>query len=128
MKKVLSWPVGRLSLVGLAILLFAAPMRFEGSVLVPISPGHALSVLDSIALIPLLAGVFWLYGGLLQRRERLYESMRVSPGVAILVVFLAGLGLGLLFASAFSAFWWWWALGAILFGTVMITAVVAAVR
>ena len=128
MKKVLSWPVGSLSLVGLAILLFAAPMRFEGSVLVPISPGHALSVLDSIALIPLLTGMFWLYGGLLQRRERVYESMRVSPGVAILVVFLAGLGLGLLFASAFSAFWWWWALGAILFGTVMITAVVAAAR
>ncbi len=128
MKKVLSWPVGSLSLVGLAILLFAAPMRFEGSVLVPISPGHALSVLDSIALIPLLTGVFWLYGGLLQRRKRLYESNRFSPGIGILAVFLAGLGLGLLLASAFSTFWWWWALGAMLFGTVTITAVIAAAR
>lgn len=128
MKKVLSWPVGSLSLVGLAILLFAAPMRFEGSVLVPISPGHALSVLDSIALIPLLTGMFWLYGGLLQRRKRLYESIRFSPGIGILAVFLAGLGLGLLLASAFSTFWWWWALGAILFGTVTITAVIAAAR
>ena len=128
MKKVLSWPVGSLSLVGLAILLFAAPMRFEGSVLVPISPGHALSVLDSIALIPLLTGMFWLYGGLLQRRKRLYESIRFSPGIGILAVFLAGLGLGLLLASAFSTFWWWWALGAILFGTVTITAAIAAAR
>ena len=127
MKKVLSWPVGSLSLVGLAILLFAAPMRFEGSVLVPISPGHALSVLDSIALIPLLTGMFWLYGGLLQRRKRLYESIRFSPGIGILAVFLAGLGLGLLLASAFSTFWWW-ALGAMLFGTVTITAVIAAAR
>ena len=128
MKKVLSWPVGSLSLVGLAILLFAAPMRFEGSVLVPISPGHALSVLDSIALIPLLTGMFWLYGGLLQRRKRLYESIRFSLGIGILAVFLAGLGLGLLLASAFSTFWWWWALGAILFGTVTITAAIAAAR
>ena len=128
MKKILKWPVGSLSLVGLAILLFAAPMRFEGSVLVPISPGHALSVLDSIALIPLLTGMFWLYGGLLQRRKRLYESIRFSPGIGILAVFLAGLGLGLLLASAFSTFWWWWALGAILFGTVTITAAIAAAR
>jgi len=127
-KKILKWPVGSLSLVGLAILLFAAPMRFEGSVLVPISPGHALSVLDSIALIPLLTGMFWLYGGLLQRRKQLYESNRFSPGVGILTVFLAGLGLGLLLASAFSTFWWWWALGAMLFGTVTITAVIAAAR
>jgi len=127
-KKILKWPVGSLSLVGLAILLFAAPMRFEGSVLVPISPGHALSVLDSIALIPLLTGMFWLYGGLLQRRKRLYESIRFSPGIGILAVFLVGLGLGLLLASAFSTFWWWWALGAILFGTVTITAVIAAAR
>ena len=128
MKKILKWPVGSLSLVSLAILLFAAPMRFEGSVLVPISPGHALSVLDSIALIPLLTGMFWLYGGLLQRRKRLYESIRFSPGIGILAVFLVGLGLGLLLASAFSTFWWWWALGAILFGTVTITAVIAAAR
>ena len=128
MKKILKWPVGSLSLVGLAILIFAAPMRFEGPVLVPISPGHALSVLDSIALIPLLTGMFWLYGGLLQRRKQLYESNRFSPGVVILTVFLAGLGLGLLLASAFSTFWWWWALGAMLFGTVTITAVIAAAR
>ena len=38
MKKLLGWPTASLILVGFAILLFAAPTRFEGSVLVPISP------------------------------------------------------------------------------------------
>jgi hypothetical protein len=128
MKKLLGWPTASLILVGFAILLFAAPIRFEGSVLVPISPGHGLSLLDSIALIPLLTGVFWLYGGLFQRRNRLYESIRLSPGVTTLVMLLGGLGLGFLLASAFSTFWWWWALGAILFGTVTLTAVMTAAR
>ena len=128
MKKLLGWPTASLILVGLAILLFAAPTRFEGSVLVPISPGHGLSLLDSIALVPLLTGVFWLYGGLFRRRNRLYESIRLSPGVTILVMLLGGLGLGFLLASAFSTFWWWWALGAILFGTVTLTAVMTAAR
>ena len=128
MKKLLGWPTASLILVGLAILLFAAPIRFEGSVLVPISPGHGLSLLDSIALIPLLTGVFWLYGGLFQRRSRLYESIRLSPGVTAFVLLLGGLGLGFLLASAFSTFWWWWALGAILFGTVTLTAVITAAR
>ena len=41
---------------------------------------------------------------------------------------LGGLGLGFLLASAFSTFWWWWALGAILFGTVTLTAVITAAR
>ena len=128
MKKLLGWPTASLILVGFAILLFAAPTRFEGSVLVPISPGHGLSLLDSIALVPLLTGVFWLYGGLFQRRSRLYESIRLSPGVTTFVVLLGGLGLGFLLASAFSTFWWWWALGAILFGTVTLTAVMTAAR
>ena len=73
MKKLLGWPTASLILVGFAILLFAAPTRFEGSVLVPISPGHGLSLLDSIALLPLLTGVFWLYGGLFQRRNRVHD-------------------------------------------------------
>ena len=128
MKKLLGWPTAILILVGFAILIFAAPIRFEGSVLVPISPGHGLSLLDSVALIPLLTGVFWLYGGLFQRRKRLYESIRLYPGVTTLVMLFGGLGLGFLLASAFSTFWWWWALGAILFGTVTLTAVITAAR
>ena len=58
-----AWPFADLGLVAVAVALLAAPARFEGPVLVPISPGHALSVLDSVALIPLLTGLAWLYRG-----------------------------------------------------------------
>ena len=37
---------------------------------------------------------------------------------------VAGLGLGLLLASAFSTFWWWWAVGAGLFGLVLVGTVI----
>lgn len=93
-------------MVVLAIALLSAPARVEGPVLVPISPGHALAVLDSVALIPLLAGLAWLYWGVWVRRYRIYDSLRVSPGKGSVSVFVAGLGIGLLLASAFSTFWW----------------------
>lgn len=57
-----SWPFGAVGLVVTAIALLATPTRVEGAVLVPISPGHALAVLDSIALIPLLIGLAVLGG------------------------------------------------------------------
>lgn len=79
--KVLAWPLAPLIIIVLAIALFAAPTRFEGPILLPISPGHALSVLDSFALLPLLICVVWLYGGLWQRRQRLGDFMRQSPTV-----------------------------------------------
>ena len=100
-----SWPFGAVGLVIIAIALLAAPERVEGPVLAPISPGHALAVPDSIALIPLLAGLAWLYWGVWVRRHRLYDTMRTSPGKGSLGVFAAGLGNGLLLASAFSTFW-----------------------
>ncbi len=122
-----SWPFGARGLVVIAIALLAAPARVEGPVLVPISPGHALAVLDSVALIPLLAGLAWLYWGVWVRRYQLYDSLRASPGKGSLGVFGAGLGVGLLLASAFSTFWWW-AIGATLFLAMTIAAVVAARR
>ena len=75
-----SWPFGAVGLVVIAIALLAAPARVEGPVLVPISPGHALAVLDTIALVPLLIGTGWLYWGLWKCRDRLYKSIRKSPG------------------------------------------------
>ncbi len=116
--KILSWPLCAWSIIVLAIVLFAAPAQYEGPVLLPISSGYALSVLDSLALIPLLIGSVWLVGGLWQRRKRLFDTIRLSPSMSSVFVFIAGLGLGLLFASAFSSFFWWWAFGATLFGTV----------
>ncbi len=44
-------------------------------------------------------------------------------------MFLAGLGLGLLLASAFSAFfWWWWAFGATLLTIATFAALIVAKR
>ena len=122
-----SWPFGGVGLDAVAIALLAAPAWVEGPVLLPISPGHALSALDSFAVVPLLIGTGWLQTGLWKRRERLYKAMRASPGRSSLGVFVAGAGLGLLLASVFSWFWWW-AVGATLFGAMMIAALVAATR
>ena len=121
------WPGIALATVAAGIALMAAPAGIEGPVLVRISPGHALSVLDTVALFPLLTGMSFLYAGLWRRRARLRRTARESPGVAVTAVFAAGLGLGLLIASAFSVFFWWWAVGALLFGVVLL-AVVIAVR
>ena len=121
-----SWPRGALLLVIVSLLLFAAPASLEGPVLVPISPGHALSVLDSIALVPLLAGMSSLYVGLWKRRAPQLEATRSSPGRSILTVFTGGFGLGLLIASAFSSFFWWWAVGAVFFSAMLIVAIAIA--
>ncbi len=67
-------------MVVLAVVLLAMPTQLEGPVLVHISPGHALSVLDSVALAPLLVGAASLYGGLWRRRGRLREFVRLRPG------------------------------------------------
>ena len=123
-----SWPLGGAGLVASAIALLAAPAQFEGPVLIPISPGHALSVLDSVALVPLLTGLAWLYWGVWLRRYGLYDAMHAAPGKGTLGVFAAGFGVGLLLASAFSTFWWWWAIGAMLFLAMTISAVMAATR
>jgi hypothetical protein len=126
--RALSWPYGGLLLVTVAVLLLATPADLEGPVLFPISPGHALSVLDCIALVPLLAGMTWLYIGLWKRRKHILEVTQSSPGRSILVVFIGGFGLGLLIASAFSSFFWWWAIGAILFAAMLIVAILVGVR
>jgi hypothetical protein len=123
-----AWPFAGLGLVAVAVALLAAPAEFEGPVLLPISPGHALSVLDSVALILLLTGLAWLHRGVWLRRHRVYDAMRASPGKGALGVFAVGLGVGLLLASAFSTFWWWWATGATLFLVMTLIAVVVAAR
>jgi hypothetical protein len=38
----------------LAIVLLLLPDQIEGPVLIPISPGHALSALDTVAMVPFL--------------------------------------------------------------------------
>ena len=123
-----SWPFGPLWLVGIAIAVLAAPARAEGPILVQIGPGHALAVLDAVALVPMSVGAAWLHAGLWRRRSRLAAAVRASPRLAVAGVFLAGLGLGLLLASVFSGFFWWWAVGAFLVGATTLAAVAVSAR
>jgi hypothetical protein len=120
------WLRGCGILFALAFLLFAVPARAEGPVLVPISPGHGLALIDVVALVPLLAGMVLLLGGLWRRRERLDAALAHRPWSARAGAFAAGLGLGLLVASVL-VFFWWWAIGAgLLTATLLAAALVAS--
>jgi hypothetical protein len=126
--RVTRWPVPPLALIALGVIVLAAPARLEGPILLPISPGHAISRLDAIGLVPLLAGTLGLYAGLWRRRAQIYQFAARYPAPFTSAVFAAGLGLGLLIASAFSTFFWWWAVGTVLFGLVLVGAVLALAR
>jgi hypothetical protein len=119
------WLRGCGILLGLALALFAVPGRFEGPLLVAISPGHGLALVDVIALGPLLGGLAVLFGGLWRRRERLGAALRRRPWVTGAGAFGAGIGLGLLVASVF-VFFWWWAVGAALLTAALLAAAVVA--
>jgi hypothetical protein len=112
-------------LFALAFVLFAVPARFEGPVLVAISPGHGLALVDVAAVVPLLGGLALLLGGLWQRRDRLDTALTRRPWLARTGAFGAGLGLGLLVASVF-AFFWWWAVGAGLLTVALLAAAFVA--
>ncbi len=122
------WPLAPLGLTALALGLLALPRGLEGPVLLPISPGHALALLDTVALLPLLAGTGWLSAGLWTRRRRLSHRLRAAPASSSLGILVVGFGLDLLLASVLSQFFWWWAVGAVLLGSMLLGAVVVAAR
>lgn len=126
--RVTSWPLGCLALMAVGLAVLAVPTRLEGPSLLVISAGHALSLVDVVGILPLLAGASWLHSGLWSRRAVLKAWLRERPAVAGGYLFAAGLGLGLLLASAFSDFFWWWAIGALLFGVMHVPLVTAALR
>ncbi len=126
--KHLGWLSSGTFLVFVALLIFSVPDSFEGPLLKSISKGHAIHLVDAIAIVPLVVGSACLLIGLQIRRERLWVRVRESPGVGISTSFVSGAGLGLLLASAFSDFWWWWALGAGLFAATVILASIATTR
>lgn len=121
------WLLGCGILFTVALLLFVAPATLEGPVLVPISQGHGLSLVDVVALAPLLAGNALLAGGLWRRRQALGATLTRRPWLAGAGAVVAGLGLGLLVASVFT-FFWWWAIGAALLSATVLAAAVAAAR
>jgi hypothetical protein len=121
------WLLGSGTLFALALLLFGVPATLEGPLLIPISPGHGLSLADVVALAPLLAGTALLAGGLWRRRQALDATLTRRPWLARAGFLVAGLGLGLLVAAVF-AFFWWWAIGAALLSATLLTAAVVAAR
>jgi hypothetical protein len=122
------WPAGPAVAIAAGIAILALPARLEGPPLLPISPGHALSLVDAAGAVPLAAGSTWLHAGLWRRRERLALWARQRTAAAAGLTFAAGLGLGLLVASAFSVFYWWWAAGAAMFAGANVAAVFVASR
>jgi hypothetical protein len=121
------WLLGCGILFALALALFVVPASAEGPVLVVVSAGHGLSLVDVAALVPLLAGTTLLAGGLWRRRQGLDAALSRRPWLARAGAVVAGLGLGLLVASVF-AFFWWWAIGAALLTTTLLTAALVAAR
>jgi len=113
--KFIEWPRGPVYLLALSILIFALPENWEGPYLLNISEGEGLSLIDTIALIPLLISVGWIQKGLWSRRIYLFNKITIYPGSASLLIFFIGLGLGLLIASAFNNFYYWWAVGGLTF-------------
>ena len=86
-------------MVGLGVVMLAAPDAVEGPVLLPISPGHALSRLDAIALVPLLAGSLSLYAGLWRHRGRLRVAASLALAPAAALVFVGALLTAVLVAA-----------------------------
>ena len=122
----LHWPTGPVLLVAVGVAILALPARLEGPPVWPIAAGHTLSLVDAVGVVPLFAGSLWLDAGLWLRRARLGSWASARPGAAGGLAFVGGLGLGLLLASAFSAFFWWWAVGAVLFVAANVVAVSVA--
>jgi len=120
-------PILLVSLPVIALVLFAVPSRFEGPVLIPISPGHGLSLVDLAAVVPLIAGLTALGVFLMRRRAVLECTIGLRPWAAATVLLSAGIGLGLLFASVFP-FFWWWAVGATLVTLALVLVALAAAR
>jgi hypothetical protein len=121
------WLLGCGVLFVLALIVFMLPASVEGPVLVTVSAGHGLSLVDLAALLPLLAGTGLLAGGLWRRRQRLDAALSRRSWLARGGAIVAGLGLGLLVASVY-AFFWWWAIGAALLTTTLLAAAYVAAR
>ena len=121
------WLLGSGVLFLLALVLFVVPASAEGPVLVTFSPGHGLSLVDLVALAPLLAGTGLLAVGLWRRRRELDAALTRWPWPATAGAVVAGFGLGLLVASVF-VFFWWWAVGAALLTAMLLLAALVAAR
>ena len=90
--------------------------------------GSSYSLADAAATTLLVAATSLFYLDLWRGRAMLGSLARRRPGRAIGLGFASGLGLGLLLASAFSAFFWWWAIGAVIYAATVMAACLLLVR
>ncbi|MEU8116107.1 hypothetical protein [Micromonospora sp. NPDC048947] len=111
-------------LIVVGVLVLFVPAGDEGRVLVPISEGHGLSAVDGIGAALLTAGGTWLEVLVIRRLPHL----ALPPRTLFALGLLAGLGVGLLVASAFSGFFWWWAVGAAMLGIAVLVLVPLTAR
>ncbi|MFI6262720.1 hypothetical protein [Micromonospora sp. NPDC051006] len=112
-------------LVLAGLLVLVVPASLEGPVKVPISAGHGLSVLDFVGAVALTLGGTWLEVLVVWR----LPTLRLPPRALFGLGALAGLGTGLVLASAFSGFFWWWAVGAAAVGVAAVVLIpLAALR
>jgi hypothetical protein len=119
----IKWPRGPVYLLVILILLVLVPDRWEGPVVYRISSDHSISILDSIAMVPMFFLLIWIQKGIWKRRIYLFNRVTLYPGAAVLMVFSMGLGLGMLLSSAFFTFRYWWAIGGLVF-IIMLMAVI----
>jgi hypothetical protein len=115
-------------LLAFAIALILVPDRWEGPVLYEINTEHKLTIVDLIAMLPLLVSVTWIQRGVWKRRIYLFNKVTVYPGAGVLIVFGMGLGLGMLLASAFFTFRYWWAVGGSLFIIMLVNVTLTSGR
>jgi hypothetical protein len=121
----MQWLLGCGSLLAVALIRFIVPARLEArsrphQSRTPVVAGRCRSACALVGRVALLLGGLW------KRRKRLDVALTRRPWSARTGAFVAGLGVGVLVGSVF-AFLWWWAIGAALLpGTLLVAAVVAA--
>ena len=105
MVRKLIWPFGGLSLIALALAIFAISKRYPGPNIMPfvdsrVADGRGLTGADLVAFVPLLVGTAHVVVGLWRRRERLRRGVRLSLDRAEKIILAVGAALGLLLAAA----------------------------
>lgn len=102
------WLLSVSCLMILGFLIIVGPKHSSGPVYISLSPGHAVTTQDALALIPITIAAIWLGIGLWNYRETWQNYMRHSPtkaflialSIGLMVGFLMGLPLGVVFENS----------------------------
>jgi hypothetical protein len=122
------WLLTCLALLAAAFAVFMIPSRFEGAVLLAITPTHGVATLDLVGLVPLGAGTVLLSQGLWRRRGDLAAAFSGRPALAAGVPFVAVLGLGVVLIAVAIRVFWLWAVGVGLLAADLVAVATVAAR